>query len=41
MAGVLLDLNKSELKFVATDGFRLAKIIKMIFSRRVRRKRRL
>jgi DNA polymerase-3 subunit beta len=31
MAGVLLDLNKSELKFVATDGFRLAKIIKNDF----------
>ena len=28
MAGVLLDVNKNELKFVATDGFRLAKIIK-------------
>jgi len=28
MAGILLDLNKNELKFVATDGFRLGKIIK-------------
>jgi DNA polymerase-3 subunit beta len=31
MAGVLLDVNKEELKFVATDGFRLAKIIKTDF----------
>lgn len=28
MAGVLMDVNQKELKFVATDGFRLAKIIK-------------
>lgn len=28
MAGVLLDVKKNELKFVATDGFRLGKIIK-------------
>ncbi|MEO6693822.1 MAG: DNA polymerase III subunit beta [Ignavibacteria bacterium] len=28
MAGILLDLNKNVLKFVATDGFRLGKIIK-------------
>ncbi len=28
MSGILLDVNKSELKFVATDGFRLAKMIK-------------
>lgn len=28
MAGILFDLNKNELKFVATDGFRLGKIIK-------------
>ncbi|MEO8664205.1 MAG: DNA polymerase III subunit beta [Ignavibacteria bacterium] len=28
MSGVLLDVNKNELKFVATDGFRLGKMIK-------------
>jgi len=28
MSGVLLDVKKNELKFVATDGFRLGKIIK-------------
>jgi DNA polymerase-3 subunit beta len=28
MSGILLDVNKNELKFVATDGFRLGKIIK-------------
>ncbi|MDQ3020195.1 MAG: DNA polymerase III subunit beta [Bacteroidota bacterium] len=28
MSGVLLDVNKNEIKFVATDGFRLGKIIK-------------
>ncbi len=28
MSGILLDVNKAELKFVATDGFRLGKIIK-------------
>ncbi|MBK6536233.1 MAG: DNA polymerase III subunit beta [Ignavibacteria bacterium] len=28
MSGVLMDVNQNELKFVATDGFRLAKIIK-------------
>lgn len=28
MSGVLLDVRKNELKFVATDGFRLGKIIK-------------
>jgi len=32
MAGILLDLNKNELKFVATDGFRLGKIIKDDFN---------
>ncbi|HMS63809.1 MAG TPA: DNA polymerase III subunit beta [Ignavibacteria bacterium] len=31
MAGVLLDVNNTELKFVATDGFRLAKLIKNDF----------
>lgn len=28
MSGILLDVKKNELKFVATDGFRLGKIIK-------------
>ncbi|MEP7145401.1 MAG: DNA polymerase III subunit beta [bacterium] len=28
MSGILLDVNKTELKFVATDGFRLGKMIK-------------
>lgn len=28
MSGILLDVNKNELKFVATDGFRLGKMIK-------------
>jgi len=28
MSGILLDVKKNELKFVATDGFRLCKIIK-------------
>ncbi len=28
MSGILLDVNKNEIKFVATDGFRLGKIIK-------------
>lgn len=28
MSGILLDVRKNELKFVATDGFRLGKIIK-------------
>lgn len=28
MSGILLDVNNDELKFVATDGFRLGKIIK-------------
>lgn len=31
MSGMLLDVSKSELKFVATDGFRLGKIIKNDF----------
>ncbi|MBL8006014.1 MAG: DNA polymerase III subunit beta [Ignavibacteria bacterium] len=32
MTGILLDVNKNEIKFVATDGFRLAKIIKTDFA---------
>lgn len=33
MSGVLMDVNRNELKFVATDGFRLAKIIKKDFKK--------
>lgn len=33
MAGMLMDVNLDELKFVATDGFRLAKIIKKNFKK--------
>lgn len=32
MAGVFIDLRKNELRFVATDGFRLSKIISSEFS---------
>ncbi len=32
MAGVFIDLRKNELRFVATDGFRLAKVITTDFS---------
>jgi len=32
MSGVLLDVDKNEIKFVATDGFRLGKIIKNNFA---------
>ncbi|MDZ4711633.1 MAG: DNA polymerase III subunit beta [bacterium] len=35
MSGVLLDVNKKELKFVATDGFRLGKIIENDFDSKV------
>jgi len=32
MSGILFDISKSELRFVATDGFRLGKIIKTNFT---------
>ena len=32
MSGILFDIGKSELRFVATDGFRLGKIIKTNFT---------